>query len=149
MSEGFIGGPKRMKPMLDQFGNPIDSNAELKRRVVEGMNATEPLTEALGKGLGMGRELLQKKMAPPPEMIDNGLTQQQYDEGSRKRQEVMKKLLQAEAMKNSDNMLPTTRMNQPKSEYADDLSQEDMDQLTGDTPAPKPMFGKTRKMLGK
>lgn len=158
MSEGFIG-TKRTQPMVDQFGNPIDSNAELKKKIQQNMQEmAEPVSDMLRKKAEALQQLMYKQTAPvqPPQDPDapprGGLTEQEYKKGSALRQQQIQKMIAAEQLKNSDNMLPTTKMNQPKSEYASDLSDADYKQLIGEEdskPKDKLQFKQTNKLLGK
>lgn len=156
MSQGFIGATKRTQPMVDQFGNPIDSNAALKRKIQENMQEmAEPVGDMLRKKAEALQQLMYKQSAPTPKPIDpdappvGGLTEQEYRKGSDLRQQQMQKMIAAERLKNSDTMMPVA--NPKKSEYADDLSDADMKELIGEEPKQedKLKFKQTNKMLGK
>ncbi len=156
MSEGFIG-TKRTQPMVDQFGNPIDSNAELKKKIQQNMQEmAEPVSDMLRKKAEALQQLMYKQTAPvqPPQDPDappiGGLTQQEYQKGSDLRQQQMQKMIAAERLKNSDTLMPTSRPKQ--SEYADDMSDADYKQLIGEEetkPKDKLQFKQTNKLLGK
>lgn len=156
MSEGFIGAPKRMQPMLDQFGQPIDSNAQLKQKFQQQMREMgEPVSDLLRKKAEALQQLMYKQPGSMPQPQDpdappiGGLTQQEYQKGSDLRQQQMQKMIAAEKLQNSDQMLPTSKAK--NSEYASELSDEDYNQLVGEEPKPedKLKFNKTKQMLGK